>query len=163
MANLDITDLSPEELILAIMHFSGGSIPGALYLQKLVFLAVNEDEKRKEALEKKVKFRPLNFGPYSDPVTDAVHALESQGMVVSKRQLANKYNREIFMLTDAGRRLSEERVRALNRETQSYLRNVCLAARQLGYSGILRYVYSKYPKSTSKSKIKGEVFKSYDY
>jgi uncharacterized protein YwgA len=163
MASMDVADLDPKELILTLLHYSDGSIPGALYLQKLVFLAVNEDKETRIALEKKTNFRPLNFGPYSDPVRKAVAELESKGLVISKNQLANKYNREVFMLTEAGRRMSSEQVRKLSQGAREYLRNLCLAARQLGYSGILRYVYSKYPESASKSRIKEEVFRSYDY
>jgi uncharacterized protein YwgA len=163
LSSVDITDLAPEELILSILHFSNGVIPGALYLQKLVFLAVHEDKKRRAELEKAIEFRPLNFGPYSDSVRSAIDRLESDGLVISRRQVVSKYNREVFALTSTGRQRGDEIANALNKEAREFLRNLCLAAKQLGYSGILRYVYTKYPELTSRSKIKEEVFKSYDY
>lgn len=163
MPRLDVTDLNPEELVLVLMHYSDGSIPGALYLQKLVFLTVHEDERRRNALQGKVRFRPLNFGPYSESIRKAVANLEKQGFIVSRTQLANKYNQEVFMLTDSGRIRSAEHLSRLSPEANDYVRTLCLAAKQLGYSGILRYVYSKYPEFTSKSQIKDEVFKSYEY
>lgn len=160
---MDVTDLAPEDLILSLLHFSNGVIPGALFLQKLVFLAVHEDRKRRIALKDAIEFKPLNFGPYSDSVRAAIDRLESQGYVISRKQVVSKYNREIFILTSTGKRRGNEIAGALSREAHEFLRNLCLAAKQLGYSGILRYVYAKYPELTSRSKIKEEVFKSYDY
>ena len=151
MAQKDVADLNTEELVLTLLHYSDGHIPGALYLQKIVFLAVHEDQRRREALRKKIPFRPLKFGPYSESVRDAVDRLEENGLVVSRNQVANKYNREVFLLTENGRRESARQVRRLSEGSKSYLRSLCLAARQLGYSGILRYVYTKYPESASKS------------
>ena len=159
---MGVKDLTPEELILALMYYSNGSIPGALYLQKLVFLAINEDQQNKTGKDA-IIFKPLNFGPYSNTVTNSLQGLIRKELIVSKKQISNKYNRDTYLLTDLGKQLSNATIEKLNSSSVEYLRNLCIAGKQLGYSGILRYVYSKYPNYTSKSEIIDEVFKSYDY
>lgn len=155
--------LSPDELVLALIKLSDGYVPGALYIQKIAFLAANEGATSVENTRKKLKYQPLNFGPYSRPLRESLDRLLAEKKLVSKTLPSDKYNKEAFYLTESGRDAAGRVIESLDQDSRKYLTTICKGAKQLGYAGILRYVYSKYPDFTTKSDIIQEVTESYDY
>lgn len=160
--NRGIGSLTAPELVLALMHSSNGMISGALYLQKIAFLVAYEDEEQTSEIRQKLGFKPLNFGPYSQVVRNAMDRLISERKVVTKRDSTDKYNKETFFLTEDGVMTARLLDRSLDAWTRNYIERLCSAAKQLGYAGLLRYVYRKYESFTSKSEIVDDVIESYD-
>lgn len=158
----NVDDLTPEELVLVLGRYSGGVVPGALYLQKLAFLVAYEGKDKTSSLRKRLAYRPLNFGPYSSVVRSAADELVGDRRLVTKREFTNKYNKEVFFLTESGSNSADSVVRSLDEWSVDYLTRISGAARQLGYLGLLRYVYRVYEKFASKSEIIDDVISSYD-
>jgi len=156
-------DLSVGELALSLIHLSGGVVPGALYMQKMAFLAGFEGGNATADLRRRLGYRPLNFGPFSETLRHEIQSLGEKKLVISKTQFTDKYNREIFYLSDKGRDCAQRILNDLDEESRDYLVKICSAAKQLGYSGLLRYVYSNYERFTSKSEIRDEVYDSFLY
>jgi len=157
-----IGDLSPEELALCLIYRFGGVVPGALYMQKLGFLIAYEG-KPGDKLQIKLEYHPYNLGPYSIKLVEALDKISRQRKVYIKEQVTDKYNKEIYFLTNEGRCDAQRIMDSLDSHSKEYLNNICDGAKQLGYNGILRYIYTRYPKFATKSKIKKDVYASFNY
>lgn len=154
--------MSTDQMLLAIIDCFGGTIPGRLYLEKLSFLSVYEIPEL-EFLKDSFDFKPDKFGMYSENVLKVMGELKEKNLVISKTYFSDAHNKEIFTLTSKGREKAKEILEQIDRNVKIKLLNLCKGAKQLGYSGILRYTYAKYPQFTSKSEIADNVFKSYDF
>jgi hypothetical protein len=154
--------MNVDQILLVLLDFFGGTIPGRLYLEKLSFLSVYEIPEL-EFLKESFDFKPNKFGMYSKNVLKAMEKLEEENLVLSKTYSSDAHNKEIFTLTLEGRGKAKEILEQIDRNVKVTLSNLCKGAKQLGYSGILRYTYSKYPQFTSKSEIAENVFSSYDF
>ncbi len=66
-------------------------------------------------------------------------------------------DRRDFILTDKGMERAKKAYEKLDEKTRKNLDNLRREATQLGYSGVLRYVYTRYPEYTTASKIRGRV------
>lgn len=60
-------------------------------------------------------------------------------------------------MTDKGVEKAEILSKNLDEKTKQTLENLRREATQLGYRGVLRYVYSRYPEYTTASKIRERV------
>lgn len=153
--------LSSDQLLLVLLDCFGGTIPGRLYLEKLSFLSVHEIPEL-EFLKDSFCFKPDKFGMYSENVLKIMSELKEKKAVISQTYVSSTHNKEIFTLTPEGRRKAKEILEQIDKNVKKKLSYLCKGAKQLGYSGILRYTYTKYPQFTSQSEITENVFSSYD-
>lgn len=155
--NMDVS-----QLLVMLLHCFGGTIPGKLYVEKLSFLSVNEIPEL-EVLKDRLEFKAHKLGMFSEKVIKAMDELKKSGLVISKTYSTDAHNKEIFTLTPEGKKKGREFFDQMDDNIKIELSHLCKGAKQLGYSGILRYTYDKYPEFTSKSEIVEEVFNSYDF
>lgn len=151
------------------------AVPGITRLEKLLFLLGKETD-LSTIVEDPLTFEPYDFGPYSKEVYEAVELLEAAGLlreelaysgpgrrideaeqiIIGTDEIADGVERRFF-LTDDGKgvaRYLEDSAPADLVETMSSLKDRfgALPLRQL-----IRYVYSNYPESAKRSKIREEV------
>jgi len=147
-------------------------VPGITRLEKLLYL-VDRETDVPSRLSEPFQFVPYDFGPYSREVYEAVEVLQAAGLlreevIPSAEQLDSAETRIVgldegetgerrFILTDDGREVAgllAKRAPAGLVETLSAIKEKYgkLSLRQL-----IRYVYSRYPESAVRSKIRGDV------
>jgi hypothetical protein len=83
--------------------------------------------------------------------------MEIYGLIISKGRKSS--NKEIFYLTDYGKKRAKEQFEKLNTQQQLKLKDLRKGWDQLGVKGILKYVYSNYQNFIDKSEIKKQVLK----
>lgn len=151
----ELEELTPEDAILILLYANKNKpITGKLMFVKQAFLLAKELIPQ---LDKKFKFYPANFGPYSKVFAKEVNKLIEKGII--KLEVKTEGGKEIFRF-----RLSED---AIEKAKQSFnklpneLKFKIIRKRkgwdQLGYTGIVRFVYTKYPEYTIYSEIKGDI------
>ena len=154
--------MSGDQLLLVLLDCFGGTIPGRLYLEKLSFLSVYEIPEL-ESIKESFCFKPDKFGMYSENVLKIMDELKEKNLIISKTYVSDtQHNKEIFTLTSEGKGKAKEILEQIDKNVKKKLLYLCKGAKQLGYSGILRYTYAKYPQFTSESEIAENVFNSYD-
>lgn len=149
-------EVSPKDWVLIFL--SSGfettedepSIQGWLMFTKQFFVFVKEVKKELDAI---FNFVPYDYGPYSFILQEDVEELVSKDYI----KVINNGDRKDYFLTEKGREKAEECKKSVPDKTLQTISNLRKEATQLGYSGILRYVYTKYPEYTSASKIKEKV------
>lgn len=156
------TTMSGDQLLLVLLDCFGGTVSGRLYLEKLSFLSVYEIREL-ESIKESFRFKPDKLGMYSENVLKVMDELKEKNLIISKTYVSDtQHNKEIFTLTPEGRGKAEEILEQIDKDVKKKLLNLCKGAKQLGYSGILRYTYANYPQFASKSEIAEDVFSSYD-
>ncbi len=150
------TKLSPEEWVLAVL-FAGKNRPvrGKLMLMKTMFIAAKEIV---PAADPVLAFYPKDYGPFSREVARAIEELARTGLVLARGGRGDKdTDRTDFFLTGEGVAEGERVLRRLAPDIQQRLRELREGAEEMGYSGIVRYVYAKYPEYATASKIRKEI------
>ena len=147
---------SPEEWVL-IFFYAGAEnsennpiINGFLMFTKQFFVFVKEIKKD---LDKQFNFIPYDYGPYSFVLKRNIDDLSKKGSIEIKRY----DDRQDFILTETGIKKSRILFDSLDDKTKQALQNLRHEATELGYRGVLRYVYSRYPEYTTASKIRERV------
>lgn len=125
-------------------------IKGWLMFTKQFFVFVKEVEKD---LNEYFHFIPYDYGPYSFVLEETVKNLQKKGLI-SKVENGDRAD---FILTKSGCDRADEIIALIPEKEKNVIGNLRKDATQLGYSGILRYVYSRYPEYTTASKIKGLI------
>jgi uncharacterized protein YwgA len=155
-----VEPLTPEDWVLAF--FIAGpdrdkknpEISGMLMFTKQFFVFVKEIKKD---LEDTFKFIAYDYGPYSFVLKDLIDKLSTEGYI---KVIAYEERRD-FVLTDKGVERAKKAYEKLDNKTRVTLEKLRYEATQLGYSGVLRYVYSRYPEYTIASKIRERVLNEY--
>jgi len=151
------SNISPEDWILIFLYAGPDrettrpSILGTLMFTKQFFVFVKEI---KEDLEGTFKFIPYYYGPYSVFLQRQLDTLSKNGYI----EVVENEGRKDFIIAEKGIEKIKNLYGALDKGTKIKIENLRREATQLGYSGVLRYVYSRYPEFTTASKIRGEVF-----
>lgn len=155
--NKDMVEpLTPEEWILAFLYAGpkngerNPEISGMLMFTKQFFVFIKEVKKD---LEDVFKFIAYDYGPYSFVLQKLIDKLVKEGYIDVKTY----EERRDFILTDTGVKRAKEAYEKLDEKTKVTLIKLRREATQLGYSGVLRYVYSRYPEYTTASKIRDRV------
>jgi uncharacterized protein YwgA len=139
--------LTSEEWVLAILYANDRKpIYGKLMLVKQVFLTTKEVE---PDLDKALGFFAYDLGPYSASLAQIVDSLVEKRLVSAEGSGGDF----VFSLTTDGRKAAEEAWSKLPLGTKELLARKRRAWDQLGYRGIVRLVYTKYPQYTGRSKI----------
>jgi hypothetical protein len=135
-------------------------IPGFLFLQKLAFISVFEIHELRP-LRDEAKYRAEKYGPFSYELRRVLDTLVGTESVIIADVPSDRYERNLIGLSTKGLSRARELARLVDPETLKGLESRCRGARQLGYAGILRYVYSHYPSYANNSEIRDEVYESF--
>jgi uncharacterized protein YwgA len=152
--------ISPEGWILAFFYAGPDKgarkpqINGFLMFTKQFFVFVKEIKKDLDPI---FKFIPYDYGPYSFVLKNLIDKLIADGYIDVK----SSDERKDYTLTDKGFEKGKKIFDSIDEKTEKNLENLRREATQLGYSGVLRYVYSRYPEYTTASKIRGKVMHEY--
>jgi predicted transcriptional regulator len=117
---------------------------------KEVFLSTKEVLNENEVQD--AKYVPYYYGMYSFVVANTLNNLEFAGYIERRGKKNSKL--EQFRITAKGKRYISEIYNSLPKELQKEFEEKRKGWDQLGYDGILRLVYQKYPKYKEKSRIK---------
>lgn len=136
-------------ILLMLFAQSDKPIFGRVLLVKEVFLLTKEilNTDAQDA-----KFIPYRFGPHSFTIGNALPNLEYSGHIERKGKKNAKL--EQFTLTAKGKEHISKIWQSLPEEIQETIKNKRKGWDQLGYDGILRLVYQKYPEYKEKSHLK---------
>jgi len=153
-----LTDTS--ELVLVLLRLYKEPIPGSLFMQKLAFISMKEVPEL-EHLLLDARYRGKQYGPFSGVLRDAVNGLTDRKLVVSRPVPSDRFTKDLIGLTTEGARIADQILRRLPPPIVRSLESKCRGAKQLGYAGLLRYVYVNYPDFTQDSEIRQKVFDSF--
>jgi len=139
-----------DAILMLLYAHSDKHIYGRTSLMKQVFLLVNEILGKERVQDPRyVKHR---YGMYSFSVANSISTLEFAGFIT--RQGRKNTNIERFMISNKGINYIAPIFAKLPRSVQEAIREKRKGWDQLGYDGILRYVYHKYPKYRDTSVLK---------
>lgn len=147
---------TPEEWVLVFLYAGhdratkNPAINGMLMFTKQFFVFVKEV---KSDLQEHFNFIPFDYGPYSFVLKQIINDLVNEDYIVVEKS----DDRQDFILTNKGVEKAEMLSKNLDEKTKHTLENLRREATQLGYRGVLRYVYSRYPEYTTASKIRERV------
>jgi DNA-binding HxlR family transcriptional regulator len=125
--------------LLSLLHVLGGSLEGAVRLQKLVFLM-----KRELGMGVPYQHVPFQHGPFCGEIYEDLMDLESAGWVNVVREVAEPV---LVSLTEEGKRVAEEVFRTFPKETREGWERL-KEFNRMPLSQLLEYVYTRYPKES---------------
>lgn len=142
---------SISDIILLLLYsHSEKPIFGRVSLMKQVFLLIEEILNKNEVQD--AKFIPYRFGMYSFTVGNVITNLEYSGYVEQRGRKNSKL--EQFRITNKGVEYISETFNSIPEDLQETIKEKRKGWDQLGYDGILRLVYQKYPEYVEESRIK---------
>jgi uncharacterized protein YwgA len=152
-------EITPWEWVLVFLYAGKKDnenpvINGVLMFTKQFFVFVKEIKKE---LDAEFKFIPYDYGPYSFILINILQSLVKLGYIAIIRD----EERQDFIMTEEGMKKVAEIYESIDGETKKKLESLRREATQLGYSGVLRYVYSRYPEYTTASKIRERVLNGF--
>jgi uncharacterized protein YwgA len=142
--------LSAEDWVLALLSVVDKPIYGRLMLVKEVFLIAKEID---TTLDKELSFFPYDLGPYSKVLAQKLNEMVSKELIEANSNVGEEGD-FVFSLTSKGRQEAQRVLGQLSPEVQELLRKKRRGWDQLGYRGIVRLVYSKYPEYAGRSRIR---------
>jgi hypothetical protein len=148
---IDERQFSISDCVLFLLYaYPSKPLCGRISLMKQVFLLIKEvlDEKKVQ----EPKFVPHHFGMYSFTVANEITNMQFAGYLEAKGQKNSKLER--FCITERGQKYIAPMFKALPPEVQDLIKHKRKGWDQLGYDGILRLVYTKYPQFREKSRLK---------
>ena len=128
---------------------------GRISLMKQMYLLLNEELRSEDVQDG--NFVPYYYGWFSFQIINNLKNLEYLGYI-EKKGKKNTRN-EQFRISGKGKKFITPLFSSLPEEAQENIRDKRKGWDQLGCDGILNYVYSKYPDSKERSKLK-ERYKS---
>lgn len=152
----EVQDLSIKDAILILLFAdSNNKIRGRFMFVKEAFLLTNRFF---PDVFSRLGFYPSHYGPYSKLLLELVGQYSREGLIQIE-EVINAYGGDSckYSLTEEGKIAalsSFEKLSATLKETVIKKRT---AWDRMGYSGILRLVYSEYPEYTINSKIMDKV------
>lgn len=141
--------LNPEDFILLLLNANDREkIKGKLCFQKEVFLIVKEICPN---LDHDLNFEAYHYGPYSKNLVNLLDYLENDSLISIEK---NKNSCSYSITMEGVERLSQVDV---SEDILRKISNLKRRSHQLGYEGLLRYVYFNYPDYTEKSMIVDKI------
>ena len=142
--------LSAEDWVLALLSVVDKPIHGRLMLVKEMFLIAKEIDSK---LDKELNFFAYDLGTYSKVLAQKLNEMVSKELIEAASNVGEE-GEFTFSLTPKGRQEAERVLGELPNEVQELLRKKRRGWDQLGYRGIVRLVYSKYPEYAGRSRIR---------
>jgi uncharacterized protein YwgA len=152
---------TPEGWVLAFFYAGNPERPeevvvsGKLLFIKEFFVFVKEI---KQDLDEIFKFIPYTYGPYSFELVTILDRLIQRELVSVSTFPVQSGVRYDYKLTSKGIETARPLYANLvDKDTKSRLEKLRMDGTKMGYSAVLRYVYSRYPEYTAASKIKDDI------
>lgn len=146
-----VNSLTNEEWVLSLLHANNGKpMNGKLMFVKQLFILANDIF---PDLSDRFKFYPSHYGPYSNVFARTVKELIKEDLIKVDTETDGKTITYIFTLTEKGKEKAKSAFEELPQNYQETMSRKRRGWDQLGYRGIVRFVYTKYPEYTTKSKI----------
>lgn len=157
-----------------------GEIRGITRLEKLIFL-LEKETNSKEWLQQDAGFEAYNFGPFSQKIYQAVDMLAAAQLIEDSSQPSNNsmdswelregigldsgstgatsdpYTTRDFQLTERGWKYFDALKREIPEKSLKELENFKSRFLSLPLRQLIRYVYTRYERYTTKSLIRDEV------
>ena len=172
---------SGMDLLVLLLHAPDASgrpdaeIRGITRLEKLVFLTLEEGGLKNQAQD--YRYQAYELGPYSKEVIDYIEALKGAGLVEVRQEVFESHKEsldavaamgsidaagepgsvEIYSLSPAGVTVAKTIAKDLSPRERDAIETIKKRFNRVTLPELLRYVYKKYPKMTTKSKILDEV------
>jgi len=172
------------DLMLLLLYAKGSTgvlkeeVPDTTRLTKLLYLLIKEGGFSK--LEKDLYFEPKNFGPWSGDVFDAIETLKEIDLIETQKILPNSFDeiadyvewieetpvhklteedkqKNTYFLTKRGTKVAELLYENLSQKEKNQIEGIKGHFNKMELNKLLHYVYTKYPQSTIKSKIKDKI------
>lgn len=149
-------------------------IKGITRLEKLVFL-IERETALKDLLKEDARFRPYNFGPFSENVYRSVGYLSSYGLLEDTGRISDNtedaweqiqaigidqidpYLTRDFRLTDIGKRYYESLIQDIPEHYIQDLSQFKERFAPIPLRQLVRYVYLRYPDMTERSLIREDI------
>lgn len=148
-----------ENWLLALLYANNQTpIYGKLMFVKELFIAANEVDEISEQLSNVFRFYPDKYGPYSQIFDNTLKKLKKEGLIEVKEEKISGSRRYIFKLTEKGKESASIFYNSLPDNVKYKLAKLKRGAEQLGYIGILKHVYTHYPRYAIVSKIKENIY-----
>jgi hypothetical protein len=149
--SIEQREFSIADCIMFLLYvYPSKPLCGRISLMKQVFLLTNEVLGEKRVQDS--KFVPHHFGMYSFTVANEITNLRFAGYIESRGQKNSKL--ESFYITSKGQEHISSLFASLPKNLQKLIKQKRKGWDQLGYDGILRLVYTKYPQFREKSRLK---------
>lgn len=143
--------LTVSDIILLLLYSHPEKpVFGRVSMMKQCFLLIEEVLNKSEIQD--AKYIPHRFGMYSFTVGDVLSNLEYSGYIEQRGRKNTKL--EQFRITNRGKEYISDTFESFSDNLKDTIREKRKGWDQLGYNGILRFVYQKYPEYIEKSKIK---------
>ena len=144
-------EFSISDLVLILLYSHPEKpIFGRISLMKQTFLLIKEVLNEDEIQD--AKFVPYRYGMYSFTVANCLTNLEYSGYIERRGKKNSKL--EQFRITKKGKEYISDIFSSFSENVQNLIREKRKGWDQLGYDGILRYVYQKYPDYRETSRLK---------
>lgn len=144
-----------EDALLTLLYAQKDKpMTGKLMFVKQIFLLSNEVIPE---LKEKFKFFPYSFGPYSQIFAKAINKLIDEKTILVEVTQIEENVLYRFCLSDDGKVKAEQSFNKLPDDLKEIIIRKRRGWDQLGYTGMVRLVYTKYPEFIIASKIKDEV------
>jgi uncharacterized protein YwgA len=142
--------LLPDAILLLLYAQPDNPIFGRVSLMKQVYLLTKEVLNRDEVQD--ARFVPYYYGWYSFQVINDVRNLEFLGYLTRKGKTNS--TSEQFQISQKGKKHINKIFSTLSESLQTTIKEKRKGWDQLGCEGILRYMYTKYPESKERARLK---------
>lgn len=142
--------LLPDAMLLLLYAQPDNCINGRISIMKQMFLLTHEIFLPEEVQD--AKFIPYHYGWFSFEVINDLENLIFLGFIVKKGK--SNTSLEQFQISAKGKQYINHLFYSLPQHMQTDLREKRKGWDQLGCEGMLKYMYSKYPESIERSKLK---------
>jgi len=174
------------DLILLLLYAKGTTgtfkeeVSDTTRLIKLLYLLVKEGGFSK--LKKDLHFEPKDFGPWSGDVFDALEALKELKLIETQKLPPDSFEeiadyvewieetpthtimndekaKNTYFLTKRGEKVANVLYEKIPASEKAKIEHIKGQFNKMELNKLLRYVYTKYPEDTIKSKIKKRILK----
>ena len=142
------------DLIFILLYKYGGKIEGSTRLQKLIDIIRLDSD-----LEVDVDYSPYEYGDFSQEVYDTIQVFSDNEWIMKEEiKYSNNKRMDTYKLTPKGKKIAKVLYdNLLTKELNSL--KILDKFKDKKQKEIISYSYFWYPKTASKSKIRGDIFK----
>ena len=139
--------LDRKSWLLAFLVQPGGPFPvDQIRVMKGMFLWSQEGP---DDVRDLYDFQPYAYGPFDTSIYRDLESLETDGLIRSESSAGT--SRRIYSPTPRGDRLTQELINELPVAQLEQLAGIKLLVTSLGFAGLLKHVYDKYPLYAARS------------
>lgn len=137
--------------IIVALAKAGEAGLNAVQLQKVLFLL--GDRRKKAVGGAFYKFKPYNYGPFSQEVYGDADRMMGEGLI--ELDTSHGPSRRTYHLTEAGKALAKRLEKELPADGVKYLTDTVAWAQRLSFEQLIRAIYEAYPAMQKNSVFQG--------